>query len=66
MVSESLWQVESFMKIENEFTFAGRREVVWELLQDPDVLAKAIPGAKKLERTDDDEYEGEIRIGYLC
>jgi uncharacterized protein len=36
---------------------------VWELLQDPEVLQKAMPGARRLVRTGDGTYEGVIRIG---
>ena len=43
------------MKLNGEFTFNGPREEVWDLLQDPDVLAAARPGAESLEKTGDDE-----------
>ena len=51
------------MKIQNEFTFEAHREKVWELLMDPEVMANAIPGTKRLERKGEDEYVGEIRVG---
>jgi len=55
------------MKLEGEFIFNGSRQVVWDLLQDPDVLANCIPGTKKLEKKGEDEFESttEIRIGPL-
>ena len=37
------------MKLEGTFPFAGPRATVWALLHDPAVLAKALPGTKKLE-----------------
>ena len=53
------------MKLEGEFTFSGPRTEVWELLQDPEVLIKALPGATKMEKTDEDKYESvmEVRVG---
>jgi carbon monoxide dehydrogenase subunit G len=53
------------MNLEGEFVFQGSRSEVWNLLQDPDVLANCIPGTKKLEKTGEDEFESttEIRVG---
>jgi uncharacterized protein len=51
------------MIVDGEHTFPAPRQSVWDLLQDPEVLAKAMPGARKLERTGDGTYEGVIRIG---
>ncbi len=51
------------MIVDGEHTFNGPRQAVWDLLQDPEVLAKAMPGARKLVRTGDGTYEGVIRIG---
>ncbi len=48
------------MQLSGDFTFEGPREAVWDLLQDPDVLVTALPGAERLEKTGDDEYEGEL------
>ena len=51
------------MIVEGEFTFRAPRRSVWVLLQDPDVLVKAMPGAQRLVQTGDGTYEGHIRIG---
>jgi uncharacterized protein len=51
------------MKITGEHSFAAPRAIVWQLLQDPGVLAKAMPGAERLERTGEGVYEGVIKIG---
>lgn len=51
------------MIVEGEFTFSGPRQTVWDLLQDPVVLAKVLPGAKRLEETADGEYEGVMNVG---
>lgn len=53
------------MKIEGEYTFDGVRELVWEVVRDPEVLATALPGTQSLEKISENEYEGEmhVRIG---
>jgi uncharacterized protein len=51
------------MIVTGEHTFPGTREAVWELLQDPEVLVKAMPGARRLTATGDGTYEGVVRIG---
>ncbi|MDW8325673.1 MAG: carbon monoxide dehydrogenase subunit G [Anaerolineales bacterium] len=53
------------MKIEGEYLFAGPRQAVWELLSDPEALAAALPGTKRLNKLSATEYEGEmeVRIG---
>ncbi|HEX8903994.1 MAG TPA: carbon monoxide dehydrogenase subunit G, partial [Longimicrobiaceae bacterium] len=51
------------MIVDGEFTFRAPRHRVWVLLQDPDVLVKAMPGAQRLVATGDGTYEGTVRIG---
>jgi len=51
------------MILDGEFAFRAPRRSVWVLLQDPDVLVKAMPGAQRLVQTGDGTYEGHIRIG---
>jgi carbon monoxide dehydrogenase subunit G len=51
------------MIVDGDFTFRAPRHSVWKLLQDPDVLVKAMPGAQRLVATGDGTYEGTIRIG---
>ena len=55
------------MKLEGEFTFNGSRQEVWDLLQDPDILANSLPGAKNMQKISDDEYKGEmiVKVGPL-
>jgi uncharacterized protein len=50
------------MKIGGEYTFDGPQAVVWEMLLDPDVLGRVLPGAEKLERTGENEFEGALRM----
>ena len=51
------------MIVEGEFTFQGPRETVWDLLHDPAVLAKALPGARELLRTGEDKFQGVMVVG---
>jgi carbon monoxide dehydrogenase subunit G len=50
------------MVLNGEFRFNGPRATVWELLQDPEVLAKALPGTKTLTKTSEDHYEGVMKV----
>jgi uncharacterized protein len=50
------------MKIEGTHLFDAPREVVWEMFLDPVVLAKIMPNCQKLEKINDDEYEGKMTI----
>lgn len=51
------------MIVEGEFTFQGPRETVWDLLHDPAVLAKVLPGARQLLRTGEDKFQGVMVVG---
>jgi len=50
------------MNLSGTYVFAGPRQRVWDLLQDPDVLAKALPGTERLARTAEDRYEGVMKV----
>ena len=50
------------MNLDGTFTFNGPRDAVWTLLQDPEVLAKALPGTERLTQVGDDRYEGVMKI----
>jgi carbon monoxide dehydrogenase subunit G len=50
------------MILSGDFTFKGPRSAVFELLQDPVVLAKALPGTKMLTKTGEDQYEGVMKV----
>lgn len=50
------------MKIEGEYTFDAPRALVWDALQDPEVLAQVLPGADGLDEVGEDEYEGALKI----
>lgn len=51
------------MIVEGTYPLPGTPAVIWDLLMDPDVLAKAMPGTKQLVRTAPDRYEGIMRVG---
>jgi hypothetical protein len=50
------------MILSGTFTFEGPRTRVWEILQDPDVLAKALPGTKSLTKVGDDRFQGVMKV----
>jgi len=49
--------------VEGNDTLPGSPEQIWDLLMDPDVLAKAMPGTRTLVRTAPDRYEGKMAVG---
>ena len=51
------------MKVAGSHTIAAPREQVWHMLQDPDVLAKATPGVKEMEREREDFYRAVLELG---
>lgn len=50
------------MKLDGTYTFNAPRELVWDMLQDPDVLARIMPGCEKLTRVGANEFEGVMVI----
>jgi carbon monoxide dehydrogenase subunit G len=50
------------MILTGTFTFNGPRATVWKILQDPEVLAKALPGTKTLTQVAEDRYEGVMKV----
>jgi len=51
------------VKISGSYTIDAPRDVVWEALNDIEVLARCVPGCERLEQVGDNEYEGTIKIG---
>ncbi len=51
------------MIVEGHDTLPGSPERIWDLLMDPEVLAKAMPGTRELVRTAPDRYEGKMAVG---
>ncbi len=50
------------MKLEGTYPFNAPRDIVWPLLQDPQVLASVMPGCEKLEKVSENEFEGILKI----
>jgi carbon monoxide dehydrogenase subunit G len=50
------------MNLNGTFTFNGPRGKVWDLLQDPAVLAKALPGTERLVLAGEDRFEGVMKV----
>ena len=50
------------MKIAGEYTFDAPQAMVYEALQDPEVLTSVMPGCEKLEKIGENEYEGALNI----
>lgn len=53
------------MRIEGEYLFKAPREVVFNLLQDPEPLAKAMPGVTSLTQVSEQSYEvqASLKVG---
>ncbi|HEY53991.1 MAG TPA: carbon monoxide dehydrogenase subunit G [Caldilineae bacterium] len=53
------------MELAGEYTFNAPRQVVWDAIMDPEVLAKILPGCERLEKVSETEYKGvlNVRIG---
>ncbi len=53
------------IQLEGSYTFDAPRDVVWEVLNDPQALASALPGTQKLEQVGENEFRGAmtVRVG---
>lgn len=51
------------MRIAGNYTFEATREEVWNALNDPEVLARTIPGCQRLNVVGENEYESTLKIG---
>ncbi len=51
------------MKVEGTYTLPAPRLRVWELLNDPTVLARATPGIKQLDPLGNDVFRATIEVG---
>jgi len=51
------------MKMEGTYEVPAPREVVYAHLLDPEKLAQALPGCKKLEPSPDGSYHAEMTVG---
>ncbi|NUO03704.1 MAG: carbon monoxide dehydrogenase subunit G [Saprospiraceae bacterium] len=53
------------MTLDGNYTVNAPRETVWDLLMDPEVLARITPGITSLEKIDEDNYKAvaQLKIG---
>jgi carbon monoxide dehydrogenase subunit G len=51
------------MKFEGEHSFQATRDQVWKAVQDPQILARTLPGARRLEEKGNDEYAITVAAG---
>ena len=51
------------MEITGKFKINGSRQEVWDVLNDPDALANALPGADRLIEESPDRYRAEMSVG---
>lgn len=53
------------VRLEGTYTFDAPREVVWEVLLDPQAIAQALPGTQSLEEIEENTYRGvmNVRVG---
>ncbi|MEO6223763.1 MAG: carbon monoxide dehydrogenase subunit G [Vicinamibacterales bacterium] len=50
------------MILSGTYEFKGPRQRVWELLQDPAVLAKTLPGTERLVLSGADRFDGVMKV----
>jgi carbon monoxide dehydrogenase subunit G len=50
------------IELDGKTEYVVKRELLWEMILDPDVLARIVPGCKKLEIVNENEYQGQMRI----
>ena len=50
------------MKISGTYTLPLPQEQAYAVMQDPEVLARAIPGCESLEKTGPDEYRMKMKM----
>lgn len=51
------------MNLDGSAVLSAPPERVWEVITDPAVLARTIPGCETLEQTGDDEYRMNVTVG---
>ena len=51
------------MKIEGIYTLNAPRELVWNLMIDPGVLSRCVPGVQSLENSEDTSYKLVLKTG---
>lgn len=49
------------MEMTGEYRVEAPRDIVWEALNDPDILRNCIPGCEELEKTDEHSFEAKVK-----
>ncbi len=49
--------------MQGQWQFEAERELVWQTLTDPNIVAQCIPGCEKMELTGDDTYLATMAVG---
>ena len=50
------------MELDGKFHIPTTRERVWQALNDPDILRRAVPGCEALEKTSDNEFTAKVTL----
>lgn len=50
------------IELDGNMEFDAQRELLWEMILDPEVLARIVPGCDKLEVVNENEFQGQMRI----
>lgn len=50
------------MDLTGQFRIAAPREQVWAALNDPEILARAVPGCESIEKTSDTDFVAKVTI----
>ncbi|MDX1416536.1 MAG: carbon monoxide dehydrogenase subunit G, partial [Candidatus Promineifilaceae bacterium] len=48
--------------IKGDYEIEAPCELVWDMVLDPEVLSRIMPGCERLEKTGENEYQGKMRI----
>ncbi len=51
------------MRFEGEYRIPAAPDIVWQGLNDPEVLRRSIPGCESMERTGDNEFTATVAFG---
>ncbi len=50
------------VELEGNYAIAAPRELVWEMVRDPEVLARVMPGCETLQAAGENVFQGRMRI----
>lgn len=50
------------IELDGKTQYLAERELLWDMILNPEVLARIVPGCDKLDIVNENEYEGQMRI----